>query len=434
MFITRLRCREAARVFVAFILTVAFAPVIGAQPATMSGPLGISMTRMGSGTSWVPDDSHLPARHVVVGAWNLMLHGAVHLQYINEGGSRGDDQIGSLNWLMLMASRSAAGGSLQLRTMLSAEPATASARGYPLLLQTGETADGEPLHDRQHPHDAWMELATLYEREVGRGVAASLYAAAAGEPALGPVAYMHPPSAMDNPLAPLSHHWQDATHVTFGVVTAGVFTQRWKLEGSVFNGREPDEDRWDFDLDRLDSYSGRVTLNPSSSWSLSAGYGFLRGPERIAPDGTAHRVTASVLHAGQTAAGRRRATSLVWGANSESGHATTTHAIVAESQWTFGGSHTVFGRAELVQKSAADLVLPEPEFDHDAVFDVTTLSLGYVAELGTRIGVSGAIGLRGGVSAVPDALRAIYGTRTPVGGMLFLRMRPVGTSSTHQHD
>ncbi|HEX2721523.1 MAG TPA: hypothetical protein VHM24_01295, partial [Gemmatimonadaceae bacterium] len=228
----------------------------------MSGPLSLTMERMGSGTTWIPDAVTLPSRHRMFAGWEVMTHGFVFGQYDHQGGPRGDDQIGSLNWIMLMASRELGGGHFQARTMLSLDPATVTSKGYPLLLQTGEAFDGKPLHDRQHPHDFFMELAVLYQREFNHRIAWSLYAAPSGEPALGPVAFMHRPSAMDNPAAPLGHHWQDATHVSFGVVTAGVFTRRWQFEASVFNGREPDEHRWNFDSIKLDSYSGRVTANP----------------------------------------------------------------------------------------------------------------------------------------------------------------------------
>src|SRR5689334_9090688 len=191
-------------------------------------PLGIPMTRMGSGTSWLPDASAMRAWHFMAGGWMLMVHGDVFLQYDHQGGPRGDDQVGSINWAMLMVMRELGRGTLHLHGMLSAEPLTIGARGYPLLLQSGESYHGEPLHDRQHPHDLFMELSAMFERSITRRVGAVLYAALVGEPALGPVAYMHRPSALNDPFAPLSHHWMDATHITFGVLTAGVFTRAVK--------------------------------------------------------------------------------------------------------------------------------------------------------------------------------------------------------------
>ena len=205
-----------------------------------------------------------------------MVHGALDLYYNHQGTVRGDDQVGSTNWAMLMAMHPLGRGMLHLHGMLSAEPFTVGGRGYPLLLQTGETYQGVPLHDRQHPHDLFMELSARYELAVASNLGLSIYAAPVGEPAIGPVAYMHRPSAQNDPFAPLGHHWQDATHITFGVITAGVFTRTVQLEGTLFHGREPDDDRYDFDFGALDSYGGRVTVNPTPHWSLAGSYGYLK--------------------------------------------------------------------------------------------------------------------------------------------------------------
>jgi hypothetical protein len=234
----------------------------------MIGPAGVSMERMGSGTTWIPDAVTMPNRRRMLGDWMIMSHGFAFLQYDKQSGERGDDQFGSLNWTMLMATHDFAGGRFQARTMLSLDPLTVTNRGYPLLLQSGETYKGQPLHDRQHPHDFWMELGALYQRPITKSLAWSIYAAPSGEPALSPVAFMHRPSGMDNLTAPIGHHWQDATHVSFGVLTGGIFTHTWQLEGSIFNGREPDENRWNFDPIKLDSYSARFTVNPNVHWSL----------------------------------------------------------------------------------------------------------------------------------------------------------------------
>jgi hypothetical protein len=297
--------REAAQTFMSSILrsfrfastTVVTASVIAvAGPALhaqetmsmssmMEGPLGISHARMGSGTTWLPDSTPMYAVHRMLGDWTLMLHGAAFAQYDHQGSDRGDDQAGIIDWEMAMAMRRIGTGQLHLHGMFSLEPLTIGARGYPLLLQTGETYKGDPLHDRQHPHDFFMEVAAMFEQPVASNLATSLYAAAVGEPALGPVAYMHRPSAQNDPFAPLGHHWQDATHITFGVVTGALYSRRWKLEGSVFNGREPDENRWNFDYAgrSLDSYAGRLSVNPTGRVSLSAWYGLLESPEALHP-------------------------------------------------------------------------------------------------------------------------------------------------------
>lgn len=393
-------------------------PVMAMQ---MTDPLGISMERMGSGTTWIPDAVPLPSRHIMAGPWTLMLHGFGFVQYDKQGGPRGDEQFGSLNWAMLMASRELLGGRLQARTMLSLDPATVSNRGYPLLLQNGESYQGQSLVDRQHPHDFWMELAVMYERALARGIGVSVYAAPSGEPALGPVAFMHRPSAMDNPVAPLGHHWQDATHISFGVVTAGIFGHHWKLEGSVFNGREPDEERWGFDPIRFDSYAGRFSAHLDSNWTVAAGYGYLKSPEALSPDESTHRTTASVLHGRRIGSDGQFAAALVWGANRHGGQ--TTHSGLAEAEAVLDRHTTIYGRLEFVQKTAEDLVLGT--FAPETRFNVSALSLGYIRELAQTRGATFGLGVHAGLSVVPSSLEPSYGSRTPLGGIVFIRVRPL---------
>ena len=400
----------------------------------MIGPAGISMERMGSGTTWIPDAVTLPSRRRMLGDWMVMAHGFVFAQYDKQTGERGDDQFGSLNWAMLMATRDFGGGRFQARTMLSLDPLTVTRRGYPLLLQTGESFKGEPLHDRQHPHDFWMELGALYQRGIKKNLAWSVYAAPSGEPALGPVAFMHRPSAMDNPAAPLTHHWQDATHVSFGVVTAGLYSRKWQLEGSVFNGREPDDKRWDFDPIKLDSYSGRLTVNPTQHWSMAAGYGYLRSPEELRPDESMHRITASVLQGSRLGSDGQLATAIIWGANKHSTVPGWSNGFLAEAEAILDKHNTVFGRTELVTKSAEDLVVDNPVtlrngqvlpgFPATQDFDVGSVQLGYIRELARLRWTTIGVGAAGTVNFVPTSLEPYYGSRNPAGMFLFVRLRP----------
>lgn len=394
----------------------------GKSHEMMSGPLGIPMDRMGSGTTWIPDALSLPSRRTSRGAWDLMAHGFVFGQYDTQSGDRGDSQLGSLNWMMLMVSRKLAGGHFQARTMLSLDPATVTPRGYPLLLQSGEAYHGEPLHDRQHPHDFFMELGALYQREFNKQVAWSIYAAPSGEPALGPVAFMHRPSGMDNPTAPLSHHWQDATHVSFGVVTAGLLTKRWQAEASVFNGREPDENRWNFDPIKLDSYSGRITLNPNANWSLTAGAGYLKSPEALHPEESMHRYTASILHGTKRGTGGQSAATLIWGMNQPSGNSPATHSVLFESETILDARNTFFGRSEFVQKTGEDLALDASQ--SRTRFNIGTAQLGYIRELTRFHWATVGVGAAGTLNFLPASLEQAYGSRNPVGAFFFLRVRP----------
>ena len=389
------------------------------------GPLGIPESRMGSGTSWLPDASPMHAARVMFGDWTLMLHGQGFVQYDRQGGSRGSDQLGVINWAMAAASRSLGGGRLEVRGMLSAEPWTIGSRGYPLLLQSGESYRGAPLHDRQHPHDLFMEIAALYERRMAPNLGLSLYLAPVGEPAVGPVAFPHRPSAADDPLAPISHHWQDGTHITFGVVTAGVFTHGVKLEGSWFNGREPDDRRTGFDYSgrTLDSYSVRLTANPGPRWSASAWYAYLKSPEVLHPDESLHRYGTAVLTTQPFGRRGQWASALIWGANDQIGSGQPSHSLVLESALDLDGTNAFFGRAEYVKKSAAELVIasapPATEYAVGAV------AVGYLRTVADVAGLSAGVGVRGSVNFVPSSLGAVYGRRTPLGLAVYLLVRPL---------
>lgn len=395
----------------------------------MVNPLGVPMERMGSGTTWIPDAVPLPARHHMAGSWLLMLHGFAFAQYDAQGGPRGDGQFGSLNWAMVMASRDWLGGRLQGRAMLSLDPATVTNRGYPLLLQSGESYKGQPLVDRQHPHDFWMELAAMYERALSPNIGVELYVAPSGEPALGPVAFMHRPSAMDNPIAPLGHHWQDATHISFGVLTAGIFGHHWKLEGSAFNGREPNEERWGFDPIRLDSYSGRFSAHLDSNWTVSVGYGYLKSPEALQPAESVHRTSASILHGRRIGHDGRFAAALVWGANQKVGK--TTQSLLGEAEAVLDRTNTIYGRAEFVQKTGEDLAIGS--LPPETRFTVTAISAGYIREFFRSSRATFGVGFQGTLNRVPGSLEPFYGSRTPLGGLVFLRIRPIhGPHRVHQ--
>jgi hypothetical protein len=417
---------------VALVLVAGAAWPLAAQmdmqhPMEMGGgPLGIPETRMGSGTSWLPDASPMHAAHYMLGRWTLMVHGKGSFQYDWQGGPRGSTQLGIVNWAMAAASRPLGGGQLRLRGMVSAEPWTIGRRGYPLLVQSGEAYQGAPLHDRQHPHDLVMELAALYERPVARNLAFSIYLAPVGEPAVGPVAFPHRPSAADDPLAPISHHWQDGTHITFGVVTAGAFTRNVKLEASWFNGREPDEIRTNFDYAgrRLDSYSARLTVIPGPRWSVSAWYAYLSSPEGLNPDESLHRIGASALTTQPVGTRGTWSSALIYGANDQIGPGRLASSVVVESTLDLDGTNAFFGRAEYVRKSAEELVIASapPTLE----YNVGAFALGYSRAVGTVAGLAAGVGARGSVNFVPSSLAAAYGRRTPAGVAIYLLLRPAG--------
>ena len=392
------------------------------MPMPAERVLGIAESRAGSGTSWLPDASPMRAVHFHAGSWTLMLHGAAFALYDDQGGLRGADRVVAIDWGMLAARRNLGKGQLTLRAMLSTEPWSVGSRGYPLLLQSGESYGGAPLHDRQHPHDLFVELASLYDHPLAENLALSIYLAPVGEPALGPVAFPHRPSAEADPFAPLGHHWQDATHITYGVLTAGVFTRSVRLEASWFNGREPDEDRTNFDYAgrRLDSYSGRLSVNPSPHWSLSTWYGYLASPEALASTEAIHRYGASALASGSLGAHGQWSGALIFGANAIAGASQTLPSVLIEATFDPDGRNTVFGRVEYVRKRPEDLGVPG--VPPGVAYDVGAVSVGYERELAQSGRAAWGLGGRGAVSFVPQSLEALYGSRAPLGGAVYLRL------------
>jgi len=397
----------------------------------MPGMAGMSSTAMGefagtpeernsSGTSWQPDTTPMYAIHDMEGAWMIMTHYNVFLSLDEQLGGRGGHQIDSTNWAMLMATRQWSDDELTFRGMFTLEPWTVTDRGYPLLLQTGEAYQGEPLVDRQHPHDVFMELAARYQHALNRTSAVSLYLAPSGEPALGPPAFMHRTSAMDDPAAPISHHWMDSTHISFGVATLGVTAGAWQLEGSWFNGREPNQDRWSIGPPHLDSYSGRLSWNPAKAWSTQVSHGYLASPEELYPKESEHRTTASVSFTHSLADGRVLATTWAWGQNRQEGK--NSDALLLESDWQVSRLYTVFGRGEYVEKTGQELDLPAA----NAKFDISQITLGSCRELSPGRPMDLAVGADATLSFAPSSLAGIYG-KHPLGYWLFFRLRPART-------
>jgi hypothetical protein len=386
--------------------------------------LDLERRRNASGTAWQPETVPHTGVHLGAAGWQLMLHGVLFAGYDKQWGPRGDRAALGIGWVMGMAERRVAdAGALSARVMLSPEPATVRDGGYPLYLQTGETWQGQPLRDHQHPHDLFMELALAYTHRLADNFGLQLYAAPAGEPALGPVAFPHRISAAYDPLAAIGHHWQDSTHISFGVLTAGLFTRWFKLEGSWFNGSEPDENRWDLDLEKPNAYSARLSVNPTPTLSAQVSYGHLPSHGTGAhAHGSTQRITASVAQHQPYPDGGHVSWLAVYGRNQ--GHHGGANAFLLEGSLGLGARNVLFARAELVQKSGAELVLT-PALD-DQLFDVSLLAAGYVRNFDALGPVIPGLGARGAINLVPADLEPFYGSRTVWGGMIYLRFALVG--------
>ncbi|MDD5432069.1 MAG: hypothetical protein PHO70_03680 [Candidatus Omnitrophica bacterium] len=374
-------------------------------------------TREASGTSWQPETSPMEGKHFVSHDWNIMLHGYVFGIYDNQGGKRGKDKGFSSSMFMLMADRKLGPGTFGYRSMYSLDPLMGK-KGYPLLFQTGETYDGiHPLIDRQHPHDFFMEEALTYSLPLSGENSLFGYFGLPGEPALGPPAFMHRFSAMDNPEAPLGHHWLDSTHITYGVITFGCILDKFKMEGSAFRGREPNENRWDIESPKFDSYSGRVTFNPDKNLSFQASYGYLDSPEQLEPNINVGRVTVSAMYNRNFQDGNWQ-TTFAWGRNDKK-PGLATNAFLLESAIKFLESHTIFSRFEYVEK---DELFEDGEPLAGKSYDVKKFSIGYIYDFLSLKGIDAGIGSSFSTHFIASSLEDVY-SHTPKSFLVFIRVK-----------
>ncbi|HYO98691.1 MAG TPA: hypothetical protein VER76_00585 [Pyrinomonadaceae bacterium] len=385
------------------------------------------MGQMGSGTAWQPATSPMYMTHKFSGDWLFMFHYETKIGVNAQGGQRGVTKFESQNWFMPMAYRRVGKGTLQLRAMVSLEPLTFSGQGSPQLFQTGEVYKGRPIVDAQHPHDLFMELSAQYTVPVGERATWFTYFGFPGEPALGPVAFMHRTSASENPTAPLTHHLQDSTHIAFGVLTTGFTYRGLKLEGSIFNGREPDERRYNFERGAFNSRSARLSFAPNKNWTFQVSHGFLRNPEQL-HEGDVRRTTASVQYNHAFTRGNLAA-AFIWGRNHEShdGELFNLNGYTFETTANFLDRNYLYTRLELVDKSE---LLSHEELDRlgfahgtHPQFRVGAYTFGYVRDVWNTDKVS--VGVGGDLTfySKPALLDSVYGSN-PKSYKFFIRLRP----------
>lgn len=396
-----------------------------AMPMSHAFSRNLPMSRNGSGTGWLPDASPVYAYMIHSRKWMYMMHGSMFLRYNNQDfsnkGSRGDAGFDAPGWLMFMGQKQVSKkGLFHFTIMLSPDPVTVGGNGYPLLFQTGESYKGRSLVDRQHPHDLFDELSVSYAHAFSKKTDVFIYTGYPGEPALGPVTFMHRPSALDNPNSPISHHWVDATHITFGVVTAGIRVGRFKAEGSSFTGREPDEERYGFDKPRFDSWSGRLSFNPSLNWALQVSHGYVKSPEALHPDENVHKTTASAIYSLAIGDQHFLNATALWGMNKQRGHKGE-NAFLLEGNWR-KNKVSLYTRYEVTEKSGEELVL-EPLFEAHDLFTIHAFTLGANYDLVEFSKTRVAGGAQWSIYKAPGSLDNLYG-KNPMAVQVYLRVYP----------
>jgi len=367
-----------------------------------------------------------------------MVHGQVYAGYVHESTHKGGTRAGSSNWIMVGAARSAAGGVLNLTAMGSLETITWGECGYPRVLSTGAACDSDGFREYQHPHSPLMEVGARWLRPLADALAIEVFGALVAEPALGPASYVHRASAAGDPIAPISHHEMNAAHTSAGVLTAGLLSERWKLEASVFNGEPADQDRLIPDFRALRSVSARAQYAPTTAWTLQASVGRVRSgqPHHPGAEPVLRVTTASVMHA-QRQNSPVRATTLAWSRMDDG--VVPRHSVLLESAFRFGDGWTLFGRSEVAHRvDARHTIIEFPDGTHDHLIDarratVAQLSVGALVEL--RLGaVRAGVGGRASISSLPDPVAAVYGGHHPVSFALFASVRPSVAGPAESHD
>jgi hypothetical protein len=393
----------------------------------MSGmnPAGDSLMNLASGTSMNPESWAMPMLMRKADDWTLMFMASAFLVDTQQTGPRGADKFFSESWGMFAASHELAGGTFLFQLMLSLDPATITERRYPELFQTGETAFGKPLVDAQHPHDFIMGLGVHYAHPLGEHTTLELYFAPVGDPALGPVAFPHRASASELPQAPLSHHWQDSTHIANEVLTTGIVYKKVRLEASGFYGSEPDESRWNIDYGPINSWSTRLSVFPSKNWIAQVSVGRLARPERQEP-GDVVRSTASVQYTRPIASGGQWSTSLIWGRNHRLLDRANSNAYLLESVLPVRRKNFLTGRIELVDKD--ELFSDQPDLAASLArtvgssFRIGAYTAGYTRDIGTFEKIETGIGGNVTSYSLPGAIKPFYGDH-PLAFNFFLRFR-----------
>jgi len=403
--------------------------------------------------------------HASLGNWTFMFHANAFLATIQQSGPRGRDKLFSTNWLMPMVSRQFGRQALSLRLMLSFEPATVTKRQYPLLFQTGESAYGLSITDGQHPHDLFMEVAAKYDFRLAERSQLFVYGGPVGDAALGPTGFPHRASASENPAAVLGHHSQDSTHIVTNVMTLGFAQGPVQVEASTFHGREPNENRWNFDAGKPDSFAARLTVSPHKSLSAQFSTGRINNPEALDPGLDTVRTTASLHHNRQWESGHV-SSSLIWGRNKnlKDGSRRIFNSFNLEITSRFGQRNWIWTRIENLDRDRSLLpvasaqgpvcllcgvvgfkntevatfphVVAGPDgrpvtIEETPIGRVQAYTVGYEREL--PIGPSWlSVGLGGQFTTygLTSELKNVYGNH-PSTAALFLRFRPKGNMADH---
>lgn len=410
---------------------------------TMSSPLTSNdeLQTVGSGTSWLPKSTPDYGYMLNTKDVAFMFHGSISPRYTSQNIFNSDKRKGQnfnapSSFMGMMQTSIFDNDRLTLNAMFSLDPFTVGSPGYPLLFQNGETWRGIPLFDIQHPHDLFSELSLTYSYAFTKKFSMFGYFGLPAEPAFGPTAFMHRPSYFSNPDAPIGHHWQDSTHITFGVGTLGLIYDDFKLDASAFNGNEPDENKLNIDLPKLDSYSVRLTLNPYKNLSVQTSYANVAedcNKSRIKETTSRlNKLTLSTTYNNLIDDSEKNytncSTSIVYGVNKND--QSLEHSALLESELMLWRKNHFYSKLEFVQKNSDELQLPSKETKLYNIFGLTVGASRTILSFSNTI-VN--LGLQGTLDFPDKDLEASYG-KIPFSAQVYLKITPDLMMHNHEHE
>ncbi len=389
--------------------------------------LELPMNRNGSGTGWNPDKAPMYSYNIYTHKWLFMVHGDMFMRYNNQdaikAGPLHTEQYDVTNMFVITGQRqSGLDGLLHFNAAFSSDILFANTDALAQFYQDGDNWNNKRTGNRQLPNNIFSELAVSYAWTYADKGDIFIYGGYPAEPALGPVSYLKRPSASFIATSPLTHRWTDGTEISYGVGTLGMRQGKFKIEGSSFTGRTPDKNNYDFNLPLFNSFSGRLSFNPSSRLALQISRGYIKSPDVYKPDRNITRTTASATYVRPIAPRQYFSYSLIWGIN-EPTNGLPSNAALLEATLKIK-RRTGYSRLEWAQKTAYDLNLNPIGFNSKQQYNVSALTVGAALDLIyiKYFTIAGGAQVTGHLA--DNALNGTYG-QYPLSGQLYLHIYPI---------
>jgi hypothetical protein len=356
----------------------------------------------------------------------LMLRGNSFLTGVTESGPRGREGIAIPNMLMIDLGESVGDSHyFNVEYMGTFERWTFPERGYPELFQIGEeNLQGEPFLDAQHPHSSPTMGLTLSDTiSLGDGKNhIKIFAAPRGEATDGPVAFMHRPTGMVNPDAPLGHHiGQDVGHLTSSVVGESLQVGKTHYEASVYHGAEPSPESVDLPLGKIDSYSVRLIQELSEKNTVMVSYGYVSEPESSQPDILFERRYSASFYSQQSLEqGWDLDNALIYGNVTNYDHSSSLTSLTEEFYLHSHRPSQYWGRLEVLQRTPEQLEIQTSGDFREGLW-LGSLTLGYSNRLKAWESSQLNAGMSLTSALLPSEFQSAYGGN-PWSGKVFLQL------------